>query len=91
MKSMTEELYFSSDIIDGIKLDIIISSGGVKEILINRKSNSENLSAITQISPDDPKVVNVFKQLKEYFGRQRKEFDLPLEITRLRVSEKSLE
>jgi len=80
MKSITEELYFSSDTIDGIKLDIIISSAGVREILINRKSNSENLSAIPQISPDDLKVVNMFTQLKEYFNRQRKEFDLKLEI-----------
>ena len=80
MKSVAEELCFSSDTIDGIKLDIIISSAGVREILINRKSNSENLSAIPQISPDDLKVVNMFTQLKEYFNRQRKEFDLKLEI-----------
>jgi methylated-DNA-[protein]-cysteine S-methyltransferase len=80
MKSITEELYIASDSIDGIKLDVIVSGKGVREILINRKPNSENLSAITQVSPDDSKVVNVFKQLKEYFSRQRKEFDLPLEI-----------
>jgi len=80
MKTITEELYFASDTIDGIQLDIIISNTGIREILINRKSNSENHSGITQISPDNPKVVNVFKQLKEHFGRQRKEFDLPLEI-----------
>jgi len=80
MKSIAEELYFSSDIIDGIKLDVIISSAGVREILINRKSNSENLSAITQISTDDSTVVNEFAQLKEYFNRERKEFDLKLEI-----------
>jgi methylated-DNA-[protein]-cysteine S-methyltransferase len=80
MKSIAEELYFSSDIIDGIKLDIIISSAGVSEILINEKSDSEQLSKMTQISPDDIKVVNVFTQLKEYFNRERKEFDLPLEI-----------
>jgi methylated-DNA-[protein]-cysteine S-methyltransferase len=77
---MINELYFASDTIDGIKLDIVISSAGVREILINRKPNSENLSAITQVSPDDSKVENVFTQLKEYFKRQRKEFDLKLEI-----------
>jgi methylated-DNA-[protein]-cysteine S-methyltransferase len=80
MKSNTEELYFSSGIIDGIKIDVIVSSNGVREILINKKSNSDNLSGITHISPDDPKVINVFKQLKEYFNRQRKEFDLLLEM-----------
>lgn len=77
---MIEELYFASDTIDGIEIDVIISSAGVREILINRKSNSENLSAITQVPPDDSKVVNVFTQLREYFNRQRKGFDLPLEI-----------
>ena len=33
-----------------------------------------------QISPEDPIVKNIFIQLREYFNRQRKEFDLPLEI-----------
>jgi methylated-DNA-[protein]-cysteine S-methyltransferase len=80
MNSTTEELYFTSCTIDGIKLDLIISTNGVREILINRKSNSENLSGLTEVSPDDPKAANVFTQLKEYFGRQRKKFDLPLEI-----------
>ena len=77
---MIEELYFASDTIDGIEIDVIISSAGVREILINRKSDSEQLSKMTQISPDDTKIVNVFTQLKEYFNRQRREFDLPLEI-----------
>ena len=77
---MTEELYFASETINEIKLDIIASTSGIREILINRKSDSEQLSKMTQISPDDIKVVNVFAQLKEYFKRQRKEFDLALEI-----------
>jgi len=77
---MTEELYFASETINKIKLNIIASTSGIREILINRKSDSEQLSKMTQISPDDIKVVNVFAQLKEYFKRQRKEFDLALEI-----------
>ena len=77
---MTEELYFASETINKIKLNIIASTSGIREILINRKSDSGQLSKMTQISPDDIKVVNVFAQLKEYFKRQRKEFDLALEI-----------
>lgn len=77
---MTDNLYFASCTIDGIKFDVFTSNNGIRKILINRKSNSENLSGITQVSPEDPKVVNAFKQLKEYFGRQRKGFDLPLEL-----------
>jgi len=77
---MTEELYFASETINEITLDIIASRSGIREILINKKSNSEHLSEMTQVSPDDSKVVNVFTQLTEYFNRQRKEFNLPLEI-----------
>jgi methylated-DNA-[protein]-cysteine S-methyltransferase len=77
---MSEELYFATETIEGIRFDIVISKSGVREILINKKSGSDNFSDMTQINPEDLKVINVFTQLKEYFNRQRKEFDLPLEI-----------
>jgi methylated-DNA-[protein]-cysteine S-methyltransferase len=77
---MTDELYFASDTINEIKLDIIVSPKGIGKILINKKSGSNDLSEITQISSADSKVINTFKQLKEYFSRERKEFDLQLEI-----------
>ncbi|NWG29081.1 MAG: methylated-DNA--[protein]-cysteine S-methyltransferase [Ignavibacteriaceae bacterium] len=77
---MTEELYFATDIIDGINFSVILSNNGIREILINRKSSSKNHSGLTQLSSDNPKVVNIFNQLREYFSRQRKEFDLPLEL-----------
>ena len=77
---MKEELYIASECLAGINFDVIASNNGIREILINNKADSDSLSRIKQISPDDPKVVNVFKQLKEYFGRQRKEFNLQMEI-----------
>lgn len=77
---MNTKLYLASDVINGINFDIVVSDNGIREILINRKSDSEHLSKMTQLSTDDIKVVNVFTQLKEYFKRQRKEFDLQLEI-----------
>ena len=77
---MTDELYFASETINEIPLEIIASRSGIREILLNKKPNSDSLSMMTQISPDDSKVVNVFTQLREYFNRQRKEFKLPLEI-----------
>jgi len=77
---MNEELYFASDIIDGIKIDVIASINGIREILINKKPKLDKLSEITQITPDDPKVLNTLSQLREYFNRQRKEFYLQLEI-----------
>jgi O-6-methylguanine DNA methyltransferase len=77
---MPDELFFASDTMDEIKFDVIISNNGIREILINKKRNADVLTTAIQISPEDPKIVNVFKQLGEYLSRQRQEFDLPLEI-----------
>lgn len=74
---MEEELFFASDYIDGIKFDVIISKNGIREILINKNSAQNGM---TQITPEDSKVLNFFSQLREYFNRKRKEFQLPLEI-----------
>jgi methylated-DNA-[protein]-cysteine S-methyltransferase len=80
MKTSTEELYFASDTIDAIQVDIIISNTGIREILINKKQAANSLSRAAQVSVDDPKFINAFSQLREYFKRERKEFELPLEI-----------
>lgn len=77
---MTHELYFASEIISGINFDIIVSDNGVREILINKRLKSDHHNNARQISSTNPKVINVFHQLNEYFNRRRKEFDLQLEI-----------
>jgi len=77
---MSEELFFATDSIDGIILDVIVSTNGVRDILINKKQTPKSLNNAIQISPDDLKVVTAFKQLREYFERERKEFQLKLEI-----------
>lgn len=75
---MKEELNFASDTISGINFDIVISNEGIRNILINRKS--DELADVQKVSPEDPGIVNVFHQLKEYFDRKRRKFDLPLDI-----------
>lgn len=77
---MTEELFIASDTIDGINFEFIVSNKGVREIVINRNLDLATLSSATRIPSKDPKVINVFRQLKEYFNRERKEFDLPIEL-----------
>jgi methylated-DNA-[protein]-cysteine S-methyltransferase len=77
---MTNQIYFASDIINGIHLDVIVSDKGVREILINKLLDSNILTNATQANPEDSNLKMVFTQLKEYFNRQRKEFDLQLEI-----------
>jgi O-6-methylguanine DNA methyltransferase len=75
---MREELHFASDTISGIYFYIVVSNEGIRNILINRKS--DELADLQKVSPEDPGIVNVFKQLKEYFKRERREFNLPLDI-----------
>jgi methylated-DNA-[protein]-cysteine S-methyltransferase len=75
---MTEELYFASDTISKIKFDVVASRNGIRKILINK--NSEALADIAEINPENSIVFDTFKQLKEYFKRERKEFNLKLEI-----------
>lgn len=77
---MTQELFFATDSIDGIILDVIVSTNGVREILINKKQTPGYLENAIQISPDDLQVSTVFKELTEYFSRERKEFGIELEI-----------
>jgi O-6-methylguanine DNA methyltransferase len=77
---MKEELKIASECIAGINFDVIISENGIREILINKKREADSLDTKVLISSDDPRVSNVFRQLREYFNRQRKEFDLQLEI-----------
>ncbi len=77
---MTEELYIASDTINGIILDVIVSGKGIREILINKRQDKNVYQNAAKISSNDSKVVNIFNQLREYFNRERKEFELELEI-----------
>ena len=77
---MKDELYIASECIAGINFDVIISNNGIREILITKDQEANSLNTIVQISSNDTRVSDVFRQLKEYFNRQRKEFDLQLEI-----------
>ena len=77
---MIENLYVASDTFNEINLDVIISEKGVREILINKNFNLAFPKDVTRIAPDDERIRNVFNQLKEYFSRRRKVFDLSVEI-----------
>jgi methylated-DNA-[protein]-cysteine S-methyltransferase len=77
---MTEELFFAANKISGINFDIVVSNEGIRKILINKKSGSKELTDVQKVSPEDSRIVNVFDQLKEYFKRDRREFNLSLDI-----------
>ena len=77
---MTDKLFYASDIIGDINIDIIFSSVGIRKILLNNGSKPETESVIKKTLTTDPQVASAFTQLKEYFKRKRKEFDLQLDI-----------
>jgi methylated-DNA-[protein]-cysteine S-methyltransferase len=77
---MIEELYTASKKILGINIEVVCSQNGVRQILINKNQDSEKLSGLNQVSFNDNKLFNVFNQLEEYFHKQRKEFDIPMEM-----------
>lgn len=77
---MDEKLFFAEDILNGIKIDVITSSKGIRNILINKSHLSKEFPSITKLYPDDPYMLDVFDQLMEYFKGERKKFNLSLEI-----------
>lgn len=75
---MTEKLFYASEIINAIKIDIIASATGIRKILLNKNFKTDD--GIEKVSSDDPIVADAFNQLKEYFNRKRETFDFQLEI-----------
>ena len=66
--------------IDDIHFTVISSSTGIREIIFNVEKNSSKLLNTIQLKPEDPDMLNVYPQIKEFFSGKRKHFDLPLEI-----------
>lgn len=52
----------------------------MRKILINKNLEEEEFNGRQNVSSKEPEVINIFSQIKEYFNRQRKEFDLRLDI-----------
>ena len=77
---MNEKLFSASDVFNEIRIEIISSSKGIRNILLNKSVDANKTSNITKLRTDDPYMFGIFNQLKEYFDRKRKDFKLPLEI-----------
>ncbi len=76
----SENLYYASAVISGIKLDIFCTRKGIRKLYLNKKSSLLNTKEATKIYPDDPFMFGIFTQLKEYFDMKRKKFYVPLDI-----------
>ena len=75
-----EKLFFSGESFIGIKLNAVASSEGIRKIFINKDFLQTDLTNLNEVTPEDPLMFNLFKQFDQYFKRERKEFNLPLDI-----------
>lgn len=74
-----ELFYFASENISGINFTIITSHRGILKIIFNNTGKIKDKNT-TALHPDDPFMFGIFAQLKEYFNRERREFNVPLDI-----------
>lgn len=75
-----DELYYLAfDNISGINFNITASHKGILKIHFNVSKELKDKNT-TVLHPDDPFMFGIFNQLKEYFKRERKKFDVPLDI-----------
>ncbi len=77
---MSEIKYYSEEIISEINIAVLASSKGIKRIFLNPVKEITELSTATKLRSDDPYLLGIFNQLKEYFAGTRKEFDVTLDI-----------
>jgi O-6-methylguanine DNA methyltransferase len=75
----TETKYHYSFVIDNIHFTVVTTETGIGKIILNSESNN-NPSEINSVNPNDPRLHDVYFQLQDYFNRERREFNLPLEM-----------
>jgi methylated-DNA-[protein]-cysteine S-methyltransferase len=76
----SEGLYYSTFKISGINFLVDTSHTGVMNIYINEPLQKVRPEKGIRLQPDDPYMYNIYRQLKEYFAGERKEFDVPLDL-----------
>ncbi|UCH65308.1 MAG: methylated-DNA--[protein]-cysteine S-methyltransferase [Ignavibacterium sp.] len=75
----TETKYHASFVIDNIQFTVIATESGIRNIIFNSE-DTDNLSEKYRVNPNDPRLHSAYFQLQEYFNRERRKFNLPLEI-----------
>ena len=76
---MNTNTYMTSFTIEGIIFTAVSSHRGLKKLFIGKYDKPENNDSI-KLQPDDPYMLGVYDQLKEYFGRERRRFEIPLDM-----------
>jgi methylated-DNA-[protein]-cysteine S-methyltransferase len=75
-----EQLFYSTLKIKGIYFKVFASHKGILKIYINDIGTKIKRGEAIKLQPDDPYMFNIFIQLKEYFNRERKDFDVPIDL-----------
>lgn len=75
-----DNLYFSYLKISGIHFKVFTSQKGIRRIFLDNKDAKIKAASLTKLHPDDPYMFNVFTELKDYFNRERKKFNVPLDV-----------
>lgn len=76
-----DNYYYTTFKLSDICFKIFVTKKGVRRVHLNdKKINPKTFRAIT-LQPDDPYLFDIYNQLNEYFERERKQFDIPLDIT----------
>ena len=76
----SENLYYSTFKISGINFLVITSHLGVMNIFINEVVQKYKPEKAIRLQHDDPYMYNIYKELKEYFAGERKDFEIPLDL-----------
>ena len=76
----SDNLYYSIFKVGGINFLVVTSHIGVRSLFINESVQKVRPEKAIRLQHDDPYMYNIYKQLKEYFDGERKEFDVPLDL-----------
>ncbi|HSD64345.1 MAG TPA: methylated-DNA--[protein]-cysteine S-methyltransferase [Ignavibacteriaceae bacterium] len=80
MKS-NECLYFTTFRLSRINFKIFATKKGIHQIHLNDKSTTPNAKKAITLQQDDPYFFDIYRQLDEYFKRERNKFDIPLDLS----------
>ena len=76
-----DNFYYTSFKLSDISFKIIATNRGIRRIHLNEKKITPRVYKAITLQQDDPYLFNIYSQLEEYFNRDRKKFDIPLDIS----------
>jgi len=72
-------IFHSSFVISKIHFTVVSTDTAIRKIFLNFKDNIK-IGGRQSVKKEDSRLHGIYFQIKEYFSRERKVFDLPLEV-----------